>query len=407
MSAKMKPGSALLFVISTAFVLGISWAFFSELDQVVTAESKIIPYDKLQTVQHYEGGIVDKIFIKNGDSVKAGTALFELNSTESDGSYQIRKNELLSLAAKIKRLEALVSDRSLNFNEAKFKEIPAVIQAERLLYLSYKSQLKSTIEALREQQLQRQVEFETANKQLFLIKEEKILIQKLVEKGLETRIELIKIDKAFNEAEQRSRAAESGIKEINSKIILTKQESQSNLLSDLSKSMTELRQLEKSLPTFANKLDRTILRSPIDGIVNRVLINTVNGVIKSGEPVVEIVPKSNKITFEAQVLPSDIGFVKVGQIASIKMSTFDYAIYGGLSGVVSLVGSDSVTDSRGLNYYLVRIDLVDNRFKSSNKNLELISGMTAQADIITGKRSVLSYLSAPITKTLSTAFKEK
>ena len=157
----------------------------------------------------------------------------------------------------------------------------------------------------------------------------------------------------------------------------------------------------------ADKADRNIIKSPISGVINRVLVSTVGGVLKAGEPAIEIVPSDAKLVFEAKIKPNDIGFVSVGQKAFIKLSTYDFSIFGSLSGVVSVVGSDSIPNEKGESYYIVKIELTDSNVTSTGKSLELISGMTAQIDILTGKRSIMSYLSSPLTKTFTTAFTEK
>ena len=156
----------------------------------------------------------------------------------------------------------------------------------------------------------------------------------------------------------------------------------------------------------ADKTDRTIIRAPVDGIVNRVLVSTIGGVLKAGEPLIEIVPLKSELVFEAKVTPMDIGYVLPDQNGVIKLNTYDFSIYGSLSGKVEVVGSDSVEEKDGQSYFIVRIK-PDSNETTTGRFLEFLPGMTAQIDIITGQRSVLSYISAPITRTLNTAFTEK
>ena len=157
----------------------------------------------------------------------------------------------------------------------------------------------------------------------------------------------------------------------------------------------------------ADKADRTQIRAPIDGIVNRVLISTRGSVVKPGETVVEVVPADQTIVVEANVLPSDIGFVTKDQRAQVKITAYDFSVFGALTGSVSVVGADTITDENGENFYVVKIDLDQDFLAVKNKSLKVIPGMTAQVDIITGKRSPLEYIFSPITKTLQESFREK
>ena len=156
----------------------------------------------------------------------------------------------------------------------------------------------------------------------------------------------------------------------------------------------------------ADKSDRSIIRSPVDGVVNRVLVSTIGGVLKTGEPAVEIVPDSNQLLYEAKVTPMDIGYVEIGQAALVKLSTYDFSIYGNLEGIVEIIGSDALEEQNEESHYIVKIKPTSN-ITSTGRTLQIIPGMTAQIDIKTGKRTVLSYISSPITKTMTSAFKEK
>ncbi|MEK0434251.1 MAG: hypothetical protein RL369_300, partial [Pseudomonadota bacterium] len=211
----------------------------------------------------------------------------------------------------------------------------------------------------------------------------------------------------YAEAIAKVKSLEASIQEVEERMSIARQESKSGVLADMSKTLSDLNQVQKQMPAISNKFERTLLRSPVDGIVNRVLVSTLGGVIKAGEAAVEIVPLDSRLVLEAKVTPGDIGFVRQGQKALVKLNTYDFSVFGSLAGVVDVVGSDAVPNEKGETFYIVKVELLESRFKSSEKDLPLLPGMTARIDIITGKRSVLSYISSPITKTLSTAFREK
>jgi adhesin transport system membrane fusion protein len=242
---------------------------------------------------------------------------------------------------------------------------------------------------------------------LQLVTEERDVIRKLVEQGLEPKLEVVRAEKTHAEAVAKVASLSAAIDEVEDKISITRQENRSSVLNDLSKTLSELEQVRKQLPVVANKFERTVLRSPVEGVVNRVLVSTVGGVLKAGEPAVEIVPFGSRLVMEAKVTPGDIGFVQKGQPTLVKLNTYDFSIFGSLPGVVDVVGSDAVPNEKGETFYIVRIELLESKFKVTDKELPLLPGMTGRIDIITGKRSVLSYISSPITKTLSNAFREK
>ena len=246
-----------------------------------------------------------------------------------------------------------------------------------------------------------------ARRTLSLVAEERDVVKKLVERGLEPKLEAVRAEKSYAEATAKVESILGAIDEINDRKSVALQEQRSEILSELAKAKSDFSQLEQAVIVAADKADRNILKSPIDGIVNRVLVSTQGGVLKAGEPAVEIVPADSKLIFETKIKPNDIGFIKVGQKAFIKLSTYDFSIFGSLSGRVEVVGSDSVPNEKGETFYIVKVVLEDKPITSTGLNLELMSGMTAQVDIVTGKRSVLSYLTSPITKTLDTAMREK
>jgi multidrug efflux pump subunit AcrA (membrane-fusion protein) len=240
--SRLRRSSAVLKIILLVVVLGLCWASFSDLDQVVTTEAKIIPFEKLQTVQHFEGGIVEKIFVRAGDIVRAGDPLMTLNAVEASGGYQSKKTEVLALAAKVKRLEAQANNSRLEFGPQLEREIPAVLITERELLKSHQSQQDSAVNALVSQQKQRQSELEAARQQLLLISEERRTIEQLVSRGLEPRLEAIRIEKAYLEAEHRVRSAQDSILEIDSRIAVVKQDSRTASLGELTRAMTDLKQ---------------------------------------------------------------------------------------------------------------------------------------------------------------------
>jgi len=403
---KKNPSKRFLYAVTGGLVAFVLWATVSEFDQVISAEGKVVPSTSLQTINHMEGGVVKQIHVKSGEFVKAGTSLISLNPLEAGAGFQSKKFEFFQTLAKIRRLEAELKGGAPNFGEELETAHPNLVKTELLLLASRKERLKANMASFDAQLRQKTSELLGAQKTLGLVSEERDVVRKLVERGLEPKLEAVRAEKTFAEAEARAQSIQASMDEIRDRKSVAVQEYKSEVLSEMAKASVEFNQLEQAVPVAADRADRSTLRAPADGIVNRVLVSTVGGVLKPGEPAVEIVPMDTRLIFEVKVNPADIGFVQAKQRASIKLSTFDFSIFGSLEGVVDVVGADTLTNEKGDTYYLVKVAPSSN-ISSTGRELQMIPGMTAQVDIIAGKRSALSYLSSPITKTVSQAFKEK
>jgi len=406
-TTKSNLSSKFLFYVFVTIVFFVGWAMLSDFDQVISSEAKIIPFNKLQTVQHFEGGIINMIHVRAGQKVNVGSQLLSLSPIEANSGYQSKKYDYMQALARIQRLEAEYKNTPPVFSQALMDFSPSLIQNEKLLIAARFAKNQASLDSFESQKRQKASELIGAKQTLKLVREEHEVVKKLVERGLEPKLESVRAEKTYAEAFSKVDSIIGAIDEINDRKSGAIQEQKSEILNELAKAKSEFSQLQQAMHVAADKADRNIIKSPISGVINRVLVSTVGGVLKAGEPAIEIVPSDAKLVFEAKVKPNDIGFVSVGQKAFIKLSTYDFSIFGSLSGLVSVVGSDSIPNEKGESYYIVKIELTDSNVTSTGKSLELISGMTAQIDILTGKRSVMSYLSSPLTKTFTTAFTEK
>ena len=347
------------------------------------------------------------IHVRAGQKVNVGSQLLSLSPIEANSGYQSKKYDYMQALARIQRLEAEYKNTPPVFSQALMDFSPSLIQNEKLLIAARFAKNQASLDSFESQKRQKASELIGAKQTLKLVREEHEVVKKLVERGLEPKLESVRAEKTYAEAFSKVDSIIGAIDEINDRKSGAIQEQKSEILNELAKAKSEFSQLQQAMNVAADKADRNIIKSPISGVINRVLVSTVGGVLKAGEPAIEIVPSDAKLVFEAKVKPNDIGFVSVGQKAFIKLSTYDFSIFGSLSGLVSVVGSDSIPNEKGESYYIVKIELTDSNVTSTGKSLELISGMTAQIDILTGKRSVMSYLSSPLTKTFTTAFTEK
>jgi len=399
-------GRRFLWLIVGGLIGFVVWAFISEFDRVVSAEGKVVPFSKLQTVQHLEGGIVTRIHRSMGERIQFGDPLISISPIESEQDYDSKKTEYQRLLARVNRLEAEARGRDPDFEPELIKQAGAVIKLELSLKQARDLKLQSMIDSFDSQLLQKKTELDGLEKTLSLIKEEYVVVKKLVERGLEPKLEAVRAEKSMAEAEARYETLKASMQEIRDRKAIAKQENLAEVLTELANARSELIQISKSLPVAADRAERSTLRSPVAGTINRVLVTTVGGVLKAGEPAVEIVPEDSKMVVQAKILPADIGFVSVGQRAIIKLSTYDYSVFGSIIGTVTVVGSDSLADEKGNTFYLIDIT-PSSDVSTTGQKLPIMPGMVAQIDVVTGSRSVITYISSPITKTLTSAFREK
>lgn len=416
-----RASSILLLAIFGSFLAFFVWAAVWQIEEATLAEGRIVPSAKVQVVQSLEGGIVKTIHVRQGDEVKEGDLLVSLSTVQAGADYESRRQQALALSARVTRLTAEVEDRPLAFPEELVRAAPGFVEGESAVHRGRIVELRTSLAVLDAQVDQRnkelaeaRVSLATAQRLLALGREERGILADLVAKRLEPRLELIRLDRALAEQEGRVELTtvaiqrlQSAIVEIGQKKDATLAQFRSQALGDLSRSMGELRALQETLPGLSDKVDRSELRAPMNGIVNRVLVTTVSGVIKPGEPIVEIVPGEDRLVVEARVSPQDIGFVRAGQRARIRLTAYDFAIFGSLEGEVSNVGADAIVGEKGESAYLVRIESRTPYLESFGRRLPIIPGMVAQSTIITGSRTILTYLTKPIFRTMQNAFRER
>jgi adhesin transport system membrane fusion protein len=412
--------SLLLYVIAAVTVSLLLWAYFTEVETVARSQGKVIPSGKLQLVQNLEGGIVTAIHVRPGQRVKEGELLVSLSETQFESDLQSRTQQAYALAARIARLDAESSGTGLVFDQHLKEKAKEFVELERNAFEVRSTQLKSQLEMLQAQIEQKNQELlenriaqETALKMLESGQEEYAILSKLVAKGLEPKLELVRLDRTIADAKGKEETARIAIKRLQSAVqeTLSRKESavrqfRAEARTEANKTMADYRSLMEALPGLQDKKGRTEMRSPVNGVVNRVLVNTVGGVVKPGEPIVEVVPLNDQLVLEANVIPSDIGFVKVGQTARIKLTAYDYSIFGAMEGKVVYVAPDAVTTEKGDSYYIARIE-TDASFNTRGKHLEVLPGMQAQVDIVTGEKTVWQYLSKPLLAVKENAFRER
>jgi len=400
--------SQFLFIIFGVFVFGILWSVLAELDQVVSAQGKVISSGRLQVVEHFEGGRVEKIYVKTGQEVNSGDLLISLVPIQAQGEFNIAKENNSALAVRLARLNAELSQTNkLDLPDEILTNYPDIVRTELALLKEKQSYFQSQQLQKRNDIASAKARFNSADYGLSAAKEEARVVKQLVERGLEAKLSLVRSEKSLAEATSAMLVAKEEILKAEQALSSFIKEYQTNTLNEITKSRSEFSSSRENVRISADKSDRTALRSPVSGTVNRILVTTEGQTVKAGEPVAEIVPSGSSVIIEAKVTPADIGFVRLKQRALVKLTTYDYSIFGALDGFVSVIGSDSITEEKGEQFYVVRIELASNYIDLGKENMSILPGMIAQIDIITGKRTIFNYIFSPLTKVMQESFREK
>ena len=408
MQEKDRPDTHLMWVIFGTFIAFSGWAYFSEIDRVVTANAKAYPYAKLQTVEHFEGGRVDKILVQKGDKVKKGDLLITLSPIQTLGELTIQTDQVAELTVKQSRLLAEYENAdSFGVNPAFEESHPEIVAQERAIFRERVRQRKVEIEAKAAEVESAKAKMSAARAGLRASDEEFKTMKLLFEKGLEPELSYIKAEKSHAEAISTLETARQDVIRSQSAVDATLRDYQTQILQELSEVRSNLTAARENIRVAADKADRSELRAPSSGIVNNVLVSTVGGTIKPGETVVEIVPEGSQIFIEANIMPADIGFIELGQSALIKLTAYDYSVFGSLSGRVTVIAADTTTEESGEQFYKVSVQPLTKYLDGKGRELQVIPGMEAQVDVIVGKRSVLDYLLSPLLRVTQDSLREK
>jgi membrane fusion protein, adhesin transport system len=404
------------------FLFLLLWANFAVIDEVTKGDGKAIPSSKLQKIQNLEGGIVAELFVREGQIVEAGAPLIRLDDTRFQSNVGETEADRLSMLLRVERLSAEVDDRPLSFPDDVMKAVPGQAASEKSLYESRRQQLHDEIGGLQEQLIQRQQELrEFTSKQaqyrsgLALQRQEINMSEPLVAQGAVSPVEVLRLKRAEVETRGQLDAttlaiprAESAIKEVQRKIDETRGKFRSEALTQLNEARTDLNKAKATGKALEDRVSRTLVTSPVRGIVKQLLVNTIGGVIQPGSDMVEIVPLDDTLLVEAKIRPQDIAFLHPGQEAIVKFTAYDYTIYGGLKAKLEQIGADTITDEdKKTTYYMIKLRTDRSHLGTDEKPLLIIPGMVASVDIITGKKTILSYLLKPIIKARSEALHER
>jgi adhesin transport system membrane fusion protein len=413
---------ALLYFIFVTFVLLTIWASFAELDEVARANGKIIPISEVKQIQSLEGGIISKLLVSEGQSVKAGDPLVKMDNVQASSDFQSSNTRYLSLLATITRLQAEARGaETLEFNEELIKKVPDSVQTEMQSFLANQKAQKQQSRILKDQLRQRQAAVEQNRKQisdlnriLSLTQKEIDMRRPAVEKGFVSKLDLLKLEQQFAQQEADLNnlklalpQAQSAVAEARERLAAQKSDAQASAQQQLTQYMTEMKTLKETLGALKAREQRTEIKAPVSGTVKDIRNTTIGGIIQPGAVIMEIVPDGEALLIEANVRPEDIAFVHNNQEAIVKVTAYDYSVYGGLDGSVVDISADTIVDEQGQSFYRVKVITHRKQIVHHGNKLQIKPGMVVSVDILTGKKTVMDYILKPLKKTLTTAMTER
>lgn len=382
LDTELKQPRLVLFFTAIAFFSFLLWAYFSEIDQVARAPGVVIPSSKIQIIQSKDGGVLLALPVGAGDRVEKGQIIAQFDVTDAEADYREAKARAAGLEARMVRLRAEIYGRLPDFSSLS-REFPQFIESQEALYLKRTAAQKDEIASL--------------ERILALVEEEIAMNEPLEKQGDVSKTELLRL--------QRQEA------ELVSQIINTRNEYFEDAQAEYNELEGELEGIAQVLVQRRRQLRQQTLTAPVAGVVKNVRVTTEGGVIRPGEDVMEIVPIEDDLVIEAKVSPADIGFIALGQDAAVKIDAFDYTIYGDLAGTLFYISADTLEENTrqgDLPFYRVHVRTDGKRFSAvPNKDLQILSGMTATVEIRTGKNTILNYLLKPIAKTLVESMGER
>ena len=412
---------AIVLVMTLFVISAIVWMNWAEIDVVIRGSGKVSTASQVQNIQSLEGGIISEIMVVEGQAVRTDQPLIKISDVAFSSSFEENRLLYLDLLARSSRLNAQAFGTDFIPHPEVAAEASELVKSEKSLFDSHLQQLKETLSvhdekitqqesALREAQSKsRQLE-----KSLDLVKREIKIKKPLKDRGIISEVEFLQLQQKEAELEGQIESVILSVPRIRSTIDEAgfnkkkeKLDFQNKAKLELNEVTSEIGRIAETQTALKDRVKRTTLRSPVNGIVQRLYTNTIGGVISPGSNIIEIVPQEDALLVEIKIKPADIAYVSVGQFARLKFSAYDFAIHGSLQGIVIFASADTITDEDGVSFYLIRVKPTRSFLGAKSGELPIRIGMTVEADIITAKKSILSYLTEPVHRGIDKALRER
>ncbi|WP_278183315.1 HlyD family type I secretion periplasmic adaptor subunit [Vibrio misgurnus] len=429
----------MLWVMVAFFVLALLWSAWAEIDQVTVGQGKVVPSSQIQVIQNLEGGLVKQILVHEGQQVQKGQQLILIDDTRFRSDFREREQQVANLTATVLQLSASLASvildeeveeknwansvrldyTKLTFPNELSSSEPELVERQRNQYRQDLDNLRNQLSVISQQITQKQQDLIEAQARVTNLrqgydfaKKELEITEPLANEGVVPKIELLKLQRQLNDTRRELTSTElkipvlkAAVREAMLSRINAAQKFRTEQQDKLNQEQDKLSALTESTVGLEDKVNRTVVISPVTGTVKTLYVNTVGGVIQPGMNIIEIVPTEDTLLVEAQIAPQDIAFLRPQLPAIVKFSAYDFTRYGGLEGTLEHISADTTQDEKGNSFYLVRVRTKETTF-GHDKNLPIIPGMTASVDIITGKRTVLAYLLKPILSAQNNALRE-
>ena len=417
-------GHLILFCCVAFLAFSILWATFATVDQLSRGQGQVVPSGNIQVVQNLEGGVVKEILVQEGDDVDKGQVLIVIDDTQASSSVAESTSKINSLKARIVRLIAESQDKPLAFPPDLVKAAPETVSAEISLYNSRKNELQVQVDMAKNEQLSKSQQLveakgqtEELQKNYELARKELSLNKPLLSQGAVSEVDILKLERSVNDAKGALENNLMTIPRLESDMNAAEQRTQETIIKfrtqaqdDYNQAVALFKQQADGSTALQDRLERTLVRSPVKGSVNQLYVHTVGGVVKPGEELVDVVPTEETLLITAKVKASDIAGLRPGLPVMVKLTAYDFSIYGGLKGTLEHVSANTVKseDPRQADaFYEIQIRTNQSYLDYKGRKLPIKPGMAASVDIVTGKKTVLDYILKPILKAKQDALTER
>ena len=422
LAGKQRHSSSMLLLLIIALVSVVFvWAAVTEIDSVVRGDGKTVSEAQNQLVQSSEPGVVRKRYVNEGDFIKEGELLFDIDPIDAKTKLDQYQKRYSALSVKSIRLKAEVENITPSFPPSILEAAPNSVSTELALYRARLDDLNTKSSILEQRRIQKlneiqelKINFNAASKGLALIRREIATLEPLVKSGLAPETRLIALQREeeasigiANSAESGQKRLLSGLEEIDEQLKAERQTYKTSSLTEFSDIQVEMEELKARIPALEDRVERTSVRSPVDGVINRIHYMTTDAYINTGDVLLEIVPTGSELIVETKIDPKDIADIVIGQEVKVSLTAYDPSKFGRIDGSVTSISADAIPNEQtGMQYYLVDVSLHGTIYEDNGDEVIILPGMVASIDVLSGKRTILDYFWQPISKTRDTAFRE-
>jgi adhesin transport system membrane fusion protein len=403
------------------FVIFLLWANWATLDEVTRGDGQVIPSSRVQVIQNLEGGIIAEVLVHEGQIVEANDILLRLDNATAQSNYRDIRSQHLAGLAGIARLEAMLRDAEPVYPKELIEQAPDILEDQKRIHAARKGQIAAQLGALESQVTQRRQEIaEMKSRQtqlsqsLAIAQEQHNLAKPMADQGIYPRVEFLTLERELsslkgdlNTIKLSLTRANSALQESEQRVAEQVSAAKSEMSSELTKLRQETQSLAEAITAGRDRVSRTEVRSPVRGTVKQIKQTTIGGVVRPGDDMMEIVPLDDRLLIEARIRPADIAFLHPGQPAMVKITAYDFGIYGGLKAKLEEISADTLRNDKGESFYRIRLRTDKNTLMHRGQPLPIIPGMTASVDILTGEKTVMDYLLKPILKAKERALNER